>query len=211
MKADAFPNTRRATRRWPLALGAALLLHGFAACAEGPVQALNLSPSTRFAHAKSAVAQGTAGAEPQRYSVAQTNILQPVSVTLIAPASSGLKLVLSKVAAEPLRQATVGPQGMANLKFCTEGGFLAAVHGTAKPVPYHLLVLVGEEEKRKLPSIVVPMSSFQGGATKATGVTPAGDGASGAAVPWFWLVGGGAFAVFGLGAVLWAVRRRAST
>ena len=148
-----------------------------AAGAEGPVQPLTLSASQHFAHTRSTVAQGVAGTEPQRYAVEQTNILQPVSVTLIAPADSGLKLVLSKVAAEPLRQAVVDAKGWANLKFRTEGGFYAAVHGGSKPVSYQLLVLVGDEEKRRPPSIVVPMARDQAGAATAA------DGA----LPWPWL------------------------
>lgn len=196
---------RRCLQPMPWVLGLALLAPGLAARAEGPVQTLTLNPSQRFAHAKSALAQGTANTEPQRYAVEQTNILQPVSVTLVAPADSGLKLVLSKVAAEPLRQATIGPKGLANLKFRTEGGFYAAVHGGSKPAPYYLLVLVGDEQKRRPPSIVVPMSKFLAAQTTpaAAGTTP------GASLPWPWLVAGGALVV-AVGAVAWALGRRTS-
>ncbi|MEK8034166.1 hypothetical protein AACH06_25350 [Ideonella sp. DXS29W] len=167
--------------------------------AEGPVQPIQLQPTRRFAPAKGAMVRGAAGAEPRRYSLDQINILQPVSVTLIAPVGSGLKLVLSKVAAEPLRQAELDAKGLANLKFRTEGGFYAAVHGGPKPVPYQLLVLVGPEEKRKLPSILVPTSAL------SPATAPAGQGST---VPMAVWLGGAALAGGGL-AALW-LRRRSS-
>lgn len=167
--------------------------------AEGPVQPIQLQPTRRFAPAKGALLRGEAGAEPRRYSLDQINILQPVSVTLIAPVGSGLKLVLSKVAAEPLRQAELDAKGLANLKFRTEGGFYAAVHGGPKAVPFQLLVLVGPEDKRKLPSIVVPASTL----------SPTGAAASpGSPVSMAVWLGGAALAGGGLVA-LWLRRRSA--
>lgn len=155
-----------ASRALGAGLALALLLGAAAARAEGPVQALKLQASTQFARTQAAQVNAVADGQPQRYSLDQLNILRPVSVTLVAPPNSGLKLVLSKVAAEVLRQGVVGEPGYVNLKFRTEGGFYAAVQGT-RGTPYRLLVLVGEEEQRKLPPIVVP----------ATGLKPRADAA----------------------------------
>lgn len=184
----------------PIPRPAALLLALLAATpalAEGPVQPLSLQASTHWARTQAATVNARSTAEPQRYALDQLSVLRPVSVTLLAPPDSGLKLVLSKVAAEPLRQAALDGHGVATLKFRTEGGFYAAVHPGREPVPYRLVVLVGEEERRRLPAIVVPATP---GALAATGT---------AAWPaWAWGLGG-ALLMAGVALAAWAVRRRA--
>ena len=126
-----------------------------------PPTVIQLQESEALKDVRAAVYQGEVATTPHVFTLDGLTVLTPVSVTLSAEPGSGLRLKLSKVAEEPLREGEVGPDGTISFTFKTEGGFIAKVSGSGKQTPYRLAVLAGREAKPKLFPATMSYEEFE--------------------------------------------------
>lgn len=143
-----------------------------------PPTPIQLERYERFPSARLAIYTGTVTADPHVLTLDDLSILSPVALTLRGEPGSGLKLKISKYAEEPLREASLDAEGRAEVRFRTQGGFIAHVSGSGEPTPYALLVAVGDEAKPELPSILTSYEDFAGAADGERSSTGGGPGSS---------------------------------
>lgn len=204
---------RRTTWRAVLAgasclLAVAATIPGAAlAQAQGPAIAptpIKLERYDRFKEGRLAVYTGAVSAEPHVFTLDDLTILAPVLMTLHGEPGSQLKIKVSKYAEEPLREVALDAEGRADVRFRTQGGFYARVSSTSeKPVPYTLLVAVGDEVKPELPSVY---GSYEETAKRSTGKS--GDAGGVGGNPVLWLIAGALLAIVVLLALLVLKRSR---
>lgn len=131
-----------------------------------PPTVIQLHESPSLKDVRIAAYQGEVATTPHLFTLDGLTVLTPVSVTLACEPGSGLKLKLSKVAEEPLREGEVGPKGTVGFTFKTEGGFIAKVSGPGKQTPYRLVVMAGREAKPKLFPATMTYENFEKHETK---------------------------------------------
>jgi hypothetical protein len=131
-----------------------------------PPTVIQLKDSPPLKDVQTAIYQGEVATTPHIFTLDGLSVLTPVSVTLACEPGSGLKLKISKVAEEPLREGGVGPEGTVGFTFKTEGGFIAKVSGPGKQTPYRLAVMAGKEAKPKLFPPTMSYKDFEKHETK---------------------------------------------
>jgi hypothetical protein len=131
-----------------------------------PPTVIQLAESAKFKDMRVAVYEGEVATTPHLFTLDGLTVLTPVSVILASQPGSGLKLKLSKVAEEPLREGEVKSDGIVSYTFKTEGGFIAKVSGPGKQTPYRLAVMVGREAKPKLFPPTMSYEDFEKHETK---------------------------------------------
>jgi hypothetical protein len=144
-----------------------------------PMTTLELAASDQFPGGKSVLMQGNADATGERFEVEGTKLLQPVAVTVFAkdPAQK-IRLRLGKGNwKSPNRDVSTDASGMVNLRFHTYDGFKFWITAE-QPAPYQMVVWVGEEMKKPVPSVATPMSAYK---QHHGGEAPAASGGASAA------------------------------
>ena len=129
-----------------------------------PDYKLELKPAPNLPSGKAAAAKGKAVATPDHFFVENIGVLQPVVVTLIAKKKGdAIKVVLGKATwEEKFREGVTGPDGQVTLKLRTQGELRIRVSANdSEPLPYLLLVWVGDEIKPELKSVTVSMKDYK--------------------------------------------------
>jgi hypothetical protein len=175
--------------------------------AQGPAIAptpIKLERYDGFKEGRLAVYTGAVSTEPHVFTLDDLTILAPVMMTLRGERGTPLKIKVSKYAEEPLREVALDADGRADVRFRTQGGFYARVSSTSEePVPYTLLVAVGDEVKPELPSVY---ASYEEAAKRSNGMSGDAGGVGGNLV--LWLIAGALMAIVVLLALLVQKRSR---
>ncbi|MEO8193805.1 MAG: hypothetical protein ABI681_08130 [Gemmatimonadales bacterium] len=160
--------------------------------------------------------QGTTDSAGHRFLLPELDVLQPVSVMLIAPSEKeDLTLRLYKDNFDkPLREASTRNQGNARFQIRTQGELRMMVTSNEGMKDYQLIIWVGDEVKIPVPSLYVPIANFAattGAAPSQTssGGPPSGQINSGGSSIAIWIIAGSLLVIVALLAMI-AMRRRSS-
>lgn len=125
------------------------------------VYPVELKEDERLADGVSAFLQGETDAEGQRFSIAETQVMQPISVWAVSKESG--KTVRLRIVKDnwdlPDREADSASTGVAEAHFRTYDGFKILV-AADNPTKYALIVWVGKEIDLPVPSVAMPMSEY---------------------------------------------------
>lgn len=146
---------------FPLAMAGLLLAGAAHAVAEREIFPIELQEDSRLEGGKSAFLQGQTNAYGQQFSVAGTQLQQPIAVGVYtADPSRPLKLRVTKGSFdEPIRELETDAQGRIDLKFRTYDGFKLWV-SAEQPSDYQLVVWVGNEIALHPPAAVIPETEY---------------------------------------------------
>lgn len=168
---------------------------------------IELRKDARMPGGLAAFLEGDADADGTRFFVAQTQLMQPISVGVYtrSPNESVRLQILKDDWQQPIREAYT-QAGRADLHFRTYDGFRVLV-SAATPTAYQLVVWVGDEQVPRLPEVALPASEYRerSDARTASAATGATDGPSSSLV-WI-IVGGLGVALACVGAFLLGRRR----
>ena len=143
------------------------------AAVERTIFPIELKQDARLPGGNSAFLQGKTNAYGHQFSVAGTQLQQPIAVGVYtAHPEQALKLRVTKGSFDdPLRELETDANGRIDLKFRTYDGFKLWVT-SSQPSDYQLVVWVGNELKLTPPPAVVTEAEYEAGPATANGMEP---------------------------------------
>jgi hypothetical protein len=160
-----------------------------------PVHTVNVKQEAGLPGWKVAALKGQASAIGHRLVVPSLDVMQPVSVMLVALDDGNIDLELYKDFEKPLKKATARRGTPARFDVRTMGPLRIRVSSSSGSSQYKLLVAVGDEIKRPVPSLFIPisMAGTTVAATAATSTAAAAQEAPAAGKgqsPVMWIIAG---------------------
>lgn len=131
------------------------------AASERPLYEIAMKENPDFPDGKVGMVQNTVDSVGDRYQFKDTGIMQPVGVSVFTknPTDSARVRVVKTDWSKPERDV-VTSNGRADFKFRTYDGFRLWITADS-PMPYQLVVWIGDEIKLSLPPITTPMSVYK--------------------------------------------------